>query len=108
MFLIFFVFFTAGCIDTGSLNEDLVSDELNKLMPEDAVQEKDLEIPQVTLLKAVKVTKVSPSLRFLNCPHIPKRTQRCLSKRIPLLSQNFRRAIGKDEKIGEELFNIHR
>jgi len=107
IFLIFFVFFTAGCIDTGSLNEDLVSDELYKLMPEDAVQEKDLEIPQVNITES---SESDESITFSEIPELPTYSEENSSAVYPkeyrLLSQNFRRAIGKDEKIGEELFNI--
>jgi hypothetical protein len=119
IFFIFFVSLTDGCIDTGSLNEDLVSDELNKLMPEDAVPEKGLETPQVNVTESNESNESDESnesnesdesITFPEIPEVPTYSEENSSAVYPVeyrkLSLNFRRAIGRDEKIGGEVFNI--
>lgn len=108
IFLIFFVFLTAGCIDSCSLNEGLAADELNKLLPEGSVQKEDFEAQEVN------VTGSGESDESITSPEIPEvptyseeKSRAVYPKEYRLLSLNFQRAIGSgEERIEKEIFNI--
>jgi hypothetical protein len=106
--LIFFVFFASGCINTGSLNDGFVADELNKLLPEGTVLNQDFEAQDVN------VTGNNDSYESTTSPDIPEvptypeeKSSAVYPKEYRLLSLNFQRAIGSDEEIiGQEILNI--
>jgi hypothetical protein len=107
IFLIFFVSFIAGCIDAGNLNEGLVDDELNRLMPEGTVQEKDLATQEVN----VTDNESENNIFSFEVPEVPTYSEEDSNVVYPkdyrLLSLNFQRAIGSgDERVGEEVINI--
>lgn len=107
IFLIFFVSLIAGCIDTGNLNEGLVDDELNRLMPEGTVQEKDLATQEVN----VTDNESENNIFSFEVPEVPTYSEEDSNVVYPkdyrLLSLNFQRAIGSgDERVREEVINI--
>lgn len=107
MFLIFFVFLTVGCIDTGSLNEDL-DDELNILLPERTLHEEDFEAQEANVTGS---NNNDESITYPEIPEVPtypeENSSAPCSKEYWVISKNFKRAIGsEDEIIREEVFNI--
>lgn len=106
--IIFFVSLTAGCIDDGNIEESLVTDELNKLLPWGVIQEKDPEAQGVNVTESGKSDE---SIASPGIPEVPTYSEEKSSvvypKEYRLLSLNFQRAIGSgDERIGKEIFNI--
>lgn len=106
--LVFSISITAGCIDTGSLNEDLVADELNKLLPEGTVQNEDLEAQEVNVTGS---DDNDESITYPEIPEVPTYLEENSSTAYPKeywrLSKNFQRAIGSgEERIGEEISNV--
>lgn len=106
--LIFFISFTSGCIDTGSLNEDFVSDELNKLLPAGTVQDQDFKSQEVNVTGS---NNSEESISFPETPEVPtyseEKSNVVYPKEYRLLSLNFQRAIGsEEERVKEEVFNI--
>ncbi|MHC1757108.1 MAG: transglutaminase family protein [Methanosarcina sp.] len=107
LFLIFLVSLTAGCMDTGSLKESLVADEVNKLLPEGAVPGEYFEAEEADLAGSGE----SESIASPGIPEVPtyseEKSGAVYRKEYRLLSLNFRRAIGSgEEKIAEEVVNI--
>jgi len=105
--LIFSISITAGCIDTDSLNEGLVADELNKLLPEGTVQN-DLEAQEVNVTGS---DESDESITYPGIPEVPTYLEENSSAAYPKeywrLSKNFQRAIGSgEERIGEEISNV--
>ncbi|AKB22722.1 hypothetical protein MSWH1_2451 [Methanosarcina sp. WH1] len=108
IFLIFLVSLTAGCMDTGSLKENIVTDEVNKLLPEGAVQENEFKAEETDLTGVgERVESITPR-GIPEVPTYPKEKSGAVyPKEYRLLSQNFQRAIGSgEERVGEEVFNI--
>lgn len=105
--LIFFVSLTAGCIDTDSLNDSIVT-ELNKLLPEGTVQDQDFEAQETN------VTGSSDSDESITSPRVPEvptyleeKSSAVYQKKYWVISKNFQRAIGSDkERMGQEVLNI--
>lgn len=106
--LIFFVTLAAGCIDTGSLNGDLIVDEVNKLLPEGAVQENDFEAGDLDAAATDESGENTTSSEIPEVPTYPEEKSSVVyPKEYRLLSLNFQRAIGSgEERIGEEVVNI--
>jgi transglutaminase-like putative cysteine protease len=106
--LIFFVFLVAGCVVTGSLKEGTVSNEVNKSLPEGAVQEEDFKAGD---LDAAATGESDEHITSPGVPEVPiypeEKSQVVYPKDYRLLSLNFQRAIGSgEERIGEEVSNI--
>lgn len=106
--LIFLVSLTAGCMDTGSLKESLVSDGVNKLLPEGIVPQEEYAAKEAN--PAGNVESVE-SIASPEIPEVPtyseEKSTAVYPKEYRLLSLNFRRAIGSgEERIEEEVFNI--
>lgn len=108
IFLIFLVSLVAGCMDIDSLNGGLVSDEVNKLLPEGTVPEEELNAVEADLTgSSENVESVTPS----GIPEVPTYSEEksgvVYPKEYRVLSLNFHRAIGSgEERIVEEVFNI--
>jgi len=108
IFLIFLVSLVAGCMDTDSHNGELVSDEVNKLLPESTVPEEELNAGDVDLTGS---NETADSISSSAIPEVPTYSEENSSFVYPreyrILSLNFQRAIGSgEERIGEEIFNI--
>jgi len=106
--LIFLVSLVAGCIDIDSLNDELVSDEVNKLLPEGTVQEEELNAGDVDLTGS---SEIAENITSSGIPEVPTFSEEKSSIVYPreyrILSLNFQRAIGsEEERIGKEVFNI--
>lgn len=106
--LIFFVSFSSGCINTGSLNEDFITDKLNKLLPEGTVQGNGSEAEEVNI---TGIDGINGSITSPEVPEVPtypeEKSNVVYPKEYRLLSLNFQRAIGSnEERIAEEIFNI--
>jgi len=108
IFLIFLVSLVAGCIDTSSLGGGLVSDEVNKLLPEGTVPEEELNAGDVDLTGSNEnAQSIAPS----GVPEVPTYSEEksgiVYPREYRILSLNFQRAIGSgEERIGDEVFNI--
>lgn len=108
IFLIFLIFLAAGCIDNGSLDKSLVSDELNKLVPGVVVQEKSFEAQEVDATGSNESGKNVASPEIPEVPTFSENKSRVVyPAEYRRLSLNFQRAIGSgEERVGEEIFNI--
>ena len=106
--LIFFVFLVAGCVDTGSLKEGLITEEANKSLPEDTVQEEDFKAEDLDAATTDESEEDTTSSGVPEVPTYPEeKSQVVYPKEYRLLSLNFQRAIGSGEEgIREEIFNI--
>lgn len=106
--LIFLVSLIAGCMDTGSLQEDLVADEINKLLPAGTVPEGEFEAEEADLAGSGETAESIASQGIPEVPTYPEEKSGVVyPKEYRLLSLNFQRAIGSgEEKIGAEVSNI--
>jgi hypothetical protein len=99
---------TSGCIDTGSLNEGQVTDELNRLLPAGPFRE---EAPETQEINVTGRSESDKSILSTGIPEVPTYPKENSSAVYPAeyrrLSLNFQRAIGSgEERIKKEIFNI--
>lgn len=95
-------------MDTDSRNDELVSDEVNNLLPESTVPEEELNAGDANLTGS---NETADSITSSAIPEVPIYSEENSSFVYPreyrILSLNFQRAIGTgEERIGEEVFNI--
>ncbi|WP_226990660.1 transglutaminase-like domain-containing protein [Methanosarcina acetivorans] len=96
-------------MDTDSLSGELVSNEVNKLLPDEGtVPEEELNAGDVDLTDS---NETAESITFSGIPEVPtyseERTGFVYPREYRILSLNFQRAISSgEESIGEEVFNI--
>ena len=109
--LIILVSLTAGCMDTGNLKESLVTDGMNKLLPEGTVPEEEFEAKEANPAGSGDSAESITPPEIPEIPEVPtyseEKSGAVYPKEYRRLSLNFQRAIGSGEKrVGEEVFNI--